>query len=639
MQSALQLALAAGALGVGALASPGVLAAVAPPENRHFPGVIHLAVDASDIDRHIVQVHETLSGVTPDTVLLYPQWLPGVHAPAGPIDRLAGLSITANGAPVSWTRDPVDVFAFHVQAPADATTIDLTFQYLSPTSPRVGRMEMSQSLMIFDWNSAVLYPAGYYAQQIAVEPELTLPPGWHGATALEPTAGTGTHVKYKPVSLDTLVDSPVYAGLYLAQFDLDPGAANPVRLDVFADKPLYLSMRPEQLTAHRALVQQAYRLFGSHHFAHYDFLYSLSDDVVQKGLEHHQSTEVGASPNVFLDWDRTGIAHDLLSHEFVHSWNGKFRRPADLWTANYNVPMQGSLLWVYEGQTQYWGQVLAGRAGLRTHQQALDQLAMTAANCALQTGRRWRPLSDTTVDEILNPRRPMSWRDYQRFEDYYNDGLLIWLDADTLIRQRSHGKHSLDDFARRFFGINDGSIDPVTYTFDDVVAALNAVEPYDWATFLRERVDALDKPAPLDGVSRGGYRLVFTDTPSDYNRAADEQRRRNNQSFSIGLDIDTKDGSIVTVVWDSPAFHASLIEGETILAVNGNPYSPEALADAIRAAKGSSSGIELIVRGEQRYRVVDIDYHDGLRYPHLERDPKQPALLDDIFNARPGSSR
>jgi predicted metalloprotease with PDZ domain len=638
--SARKFALAAGAVAMGPLVLPGALGAVAPPEDRQFPGVIHLAVDASDIDRHIVQVHETLTGVTPDTVLLYPQWLPGVHAPTGPIDRLAGLSITANGAPVPWTRDPVDVFAFHVQVPADAQSIDLTFQYLSPTSPRVGRLEMNQSLMIFDWNAAVLYPAGYYSQQIAVQPELTLPPGWRSATALEQIGGAGAHLQYKPVNLDMLIDSPVYAGLYLAQFDLDPGASAPVRLDIFADKPVFMGVRPDELAAYRALVQQTYRLFGSHHFAHYDFLYSLSDDVMQKGLEHHQSTEVGASPNVFLDWSRTGIEHDLLAHEFVHSWNGKFRRPADLWTANYNVPMQGSLLWVYEGQTQYWGQVLAGRAGLRTRQQALDQLAMTAAGCALQTGRRWRPLSDTTMDEILNPRHPMSWRDYQRFEDYYNDGLLIWLDADTLIRQRSHGKHSLDDFARGFFGIDDGSIEPVTYTFDDVVAALKAVEPYDWATFLRERVDATDKPAPLDGISRGGYRLVFTDTPSDYNRAADDQRRRHNQTFSIGLDIDAREGTIVTVVWDSPAFHANLIEGETILAVNGNPYSGEALTDAIRAAKGSSSPIELIVRGEQRYRVVDLDYHDGLRYPHLERDkPKQPALLDDIFNPRPAPSK
>jgi predicted metalloprotease with PDZ domain len=343
---------------------------------------------------------------------------------------------------------------------------------------------------------------------------------------------------------------------------------------------------------------------------------------------------VGANQNLFTDWDRTAGARDLLPHEFSHSWNGKFRRPADLWTPNFNVPMQGSLLWVYEGQTQYWGQVLAARSGLRTREQALDQLAMTAAYYELQTGRRWRSLEDTTTDEITNPRRPMPWREYQRFEDYYGEGLLIWLDADTLIRERSHGKRSLDDFARRFFGINDGSADALTYTFDDVVAALNAVEPYDWATFLHTRVESVDKPPPLDGLNRGGYRLVYTDVPSDYNRTSDEQRKHNNQSYSIGLDIDNRDGDIAGVVWDSPAFHANLIEGDTLLAVNGNPYSTESLSDAIRSARNSSARIELIVRSGEHYRVVDLDYHEGLRYPHLQRDTAIPSSLDEILSPR-----
>jgi predicted metalloprotease with PDZ domain len=604
------------------------------PQDHAYPGAIHLVVDASDVDRRIVQVHETLTGVTGDTVLLYPQWLPGVHAPQGPIDRLAGLTISAGGTVIPWVRDPVNVYAFHVRVPQGVATIDVNFQYLSPTSPRVGKPEIDESLMIFNWNTAVLYPAGYYAQQIPVQSELTLPPGWKSATALESSWSRGAQIQYKPVDLSTLIDSPVYAGLYMAQFDLDPGAAAPVRLNVFADRPQFLGVRAEQLAQHRALVQQSVRLFGSRHYAHYDFLYSLSEEVVQKGLEHHQSTEVGANPSQFIDWERSASTHDLLSHEFVHSWNGKFRRPADLWTSNFNEPMGNSLLWVYEGQTQYWGQVLAARAGLRTHQQALDQLAMTAAANAAQSGRHWRSLADTTTDEILNPRRPMPWRDYQRFEDYYNEGMLIWLDVDTLIRQHSHGRRSLDDFAHTFFGINDGSIVTVTYTFSELVAALNAIDPFDWSAFLRQRVESVDAPAPLDGLSRGGYRLVFTDTPSDYYRIADDNRRRNNQSFSIGLEIDNRDATIAGVIWDSPAYRANLIEGETILAVNGNPYNNDSLADAIRSAKGSSAPIELIVRDPDRYRVVELEYHDGLRYPHLERDPAQPPLLDDILNPR-----
>jgi predicted metalloprotease with PDZ domain len=625
---------AAAATALWLLGSIRAHAAIEPPQDRAYPGEIHLAVDASDIERRIVQVHETLSGLGPDTVLLFPQWIPGNHAPSGPIDRLAGLTISANGAPIPWTRDPLDVYAFHLQLPAGVSSIDLDFQYLSPTSPKVGRVEIGRNLLILDWNTVVLYPAGYDARRIPVQADLTVPVGWHIGTALDPAGGGAAQTNFAPVSLSLLVDSPVYAGRYFTQLDLDPGASVPVRLNLFAERPELLAVKPEQLAAHRALVQQAYKLFGSRHYAHYDFLYSLSEDVVQKGLEHLQSTEVGANPNLFTDWDHTANVRDLLPHEFAHSWNGKFRRPADLWTPNFNLPMQGSLLWVYEGQTQYWGQVLAARCGLRTHQQALDQLAMTAAYYELESGRHWRSLADTTTDEITNPRRPMSWHDYQRFEDYYAEGSLIWLEADTLIRERSRGKRSLDDFAWRFFGINDGSLETVTYTFEDVVAALNAVEPYDWATFLHQRVDSVGRPPPLEGLSRGGYRLIYTDTPSDYNRLSDEQRKRNNQSFSIGLDIDAKDGSIVTVIWDSPAFRANLIEGDTVLAVNGDPYSTEALSEAIRKAKDSSARIELIVRSGEHYRVVDIDYHEGLRYPRLQRDTAIPSSLDEILTPR-----
>jgi predicted metalloprotease with PDZ domain len=384
-------------------------------------------------------------------------------------------------------------------------------------------------------------------------------------------------------------------------------------------------------------VQQAYKLFGSHHYSHYDFLYSLSDQIQQTGLEHHQSSEDGTDPEGFTEWDKTAYVRDLLPHEFTHSWNGKFRRPADLWTPDYNVPMQDSLLWMYEGQTEYWGLVLAGRSGLRSRQQALDQFALTAAYYDVQTGRQWRALQDTTNDEIINPRRPVSWRDWQRFEDYYGESALFWLDADTLIRERSQGKRSLDDFARAFFGIDDGSFIPVTYTFDDVVKALNAVEPYDWAAFLRQRLDSVGKPPPLDGLRRGGYRLVYTDTPSDYEKTGDEQRKHVNLLYSIGVHIDDsdKDGSVMEVLWGSPAFKAGLTESAQILAINGVAYSADVLQDAIRAAHGTQAPIELIVKTGDRYVIAKIDYHDGLRYPHLERDPATPARLDDIIAARP----
>jgi len=604
------------------------------PEDRPYPGEVRVAVDASDIERKIVRVHESITGLGPDAVLLYPQWLPGNHSPSGAIDRIAGLTFSANGSKLTWVRDPLNVFAFHVPVPAGAQSVEVDFEYLSPTSSKVGRPEISRDILIMDWISTVIYPAGYYTQRIPTLPSLTIPGGWKSATALEPLSTNGAQTSYQRVMFNTLADSPVYAGRYTAQFDLDPGASVPVHLNLFADRPESLVVKPDQLAAHRALIQQAYKLFGSHHYSHYDFLYSLTDEVAQKGLEHHQSTEVGANGDLFTAWDKTAGSRDLLPHEYTHSWNGKFRRPADLWTPNFNVPMQGSLLWVYEGQTQYWGQVLAARSGLRTRQQALDQIALTSAFYEQQSGRQWRALADTTNDEIMNPRRPMPWRDYQRFEDYYNEGAMIWLDADTLIRQLSKGKRSLDDFARAFFGINDGSFVTVTYTFDDIVKALNAVEPYDWSKFLHDRVDSTGKPAFLDGVRRGGYRLVYTESPSEYSKVDEEQRKRNNQSWSVGLAIDSKDSTIINVVWDSPAFKANLTEGDTILAVNGIPYNAEALTDAIKKAKGTSEKIELIVKSDERFKVINIDYHLGPRYPHLERDASAIASLDDILTPR-----
>jgi predicted metalloprotease with PDZ domain len=609
------------------------------PKDHAYAGEIQLAVDATDTGRRIVHVHETLSGIGSDTVLFYPKWLPGTHAPEGPIDRIAGIRMTAKGTPVSWTRDPVDVYAFRVHPKPGTQSIDIDFDYLSPTSAKVGALEISRDLVMVEWNELVLYPAGYFARQIPVQVSLTLPTDFQFASALETASADGARTLFKRTTLETLIDSPVYAGRYASKLDLDPGSAVPVHLDLFADRPELLAVKPEQLEAHRALVRQAYKLFASHHYNHYDFLYSLSDQIQQNGLEHHQSSEDGSDPESFTKWDKAAFVRDLLPHEFTHSWNGKFRRPADLWTPNYNVPMQDSLLWVYEGQTQYWGQVLAARSGLRTRQEALDQLAITAAHYEIQKGRQWRTLQDTTNDEIINPRRPQSWLDWQRFEDYYDEGALIWLDADTWIRERSKGVRSLDDFAHAFFGINDGSFAVVTYTFDDVVKALNAVEPNDWSSFLRQRLDAIGKQVPLDGFRRGGYKLLYTDTPSDYQAATEDQRKRIDLLNSIGIEVDDKDGdkmgTIDQVIWDSPAFKAKLTEGAQILAINGVAYDPDVLKDAIREAHSRQQPIELILKIGDRYMVANLDYHDGLRYPHLVRDTAEPARLDEILSARP----
>lgn len=623
-------------LSFNALASPGPTPApaatpISAPKDIAFPGAMQIAVDATDIDRRIVHVHEAITGLRGETVLLYPQWLPGDHSPDGHIDRLAGLKVSANGSSIAWTRDTIDMFAFHVRIPAGASAVTVDFDYLAPTSGGAG--ETSGDILILEWNSLILYPAGYFTRQIPVQADLTLPPSWQFGTGLETGPVESGVAHFKRTTVETLVDSPIYAGRYSRKIDLDPGSSVPVQMDLFADRPELLEVKSEQVDQYRALVKQAYKLYGSHHYAHYDFLYSLSDKVELNGLEHHQSSEDGMVPTEFTEWDKQPWGRDLLPHEYTHSWNGKFRRPADLWTPNYNVPMRDSLLWVYEGQTQFWGEVLAARAGIWTKEQTLDELAQTAAYFENIPGREWRPLQDTTNFAIINLEHHLSWRSWQRSADYYPEGQLIWLDADSLIRERSQGKRSLNDFARAFFGIHDGSITPVTYTFQDVVTALNAVEPYDWAAFLRERLDRTGKLDPLAGITRGGYKLVFTDKAGDYASNVDSERKRTSLLFSIGLTMDEKDsGSIMEVLWKSPAFEAKLTEGMQIIAVNGAAYSADVLKSAITSAKTVTSPIELIVKNQDLFRVIHIDYHGGLRYPHLERDPAVPARLDDLLS-------
>ena len=620
------------------LASPGPLPAtptapVAAPRDRPYPGVLRLAVDATDLARRIVRVHEVVPVTAGRVTLLYPEWIPGAHAPEGPIDKLAGLVVRANGARLDWTRDDVDMYAFHVEVPRNVAELELEFQYLSPVSSEVGATEISSDIVILEWTSVVLYPAGYYARQIPVEASVTLPEGFGFGCALEPAGGQGARHDFRRTTLETLGDSPLYAGRHHREIDLTPAGSAPVRLQVFADRADELVATDAELSAHRALVTQAYRLYGSHHYDHYDFLFSLSDRVHYAGTEHHQSSEDGLRGNYFTEWDKGVADRSLLAHEYTHSWNGKFRRPADLWTPTYNVPMRNSLLWVYEGQTEYWGDVLTARAGLRTPTEALETLAATAAYYDYMAGREWRTLADTTNDEIINPRRPMSWESWQRFEDYYDESELVWLDVDTLIRERSHNARSLDDFARRFFSINDGSYVPVTYRFDDVVATLNAVEPYDWATFLNHRLYSHERGAPLDGIVRGGYVLSYDDTPNVYTASREAEHKTVELRYSLGLTAE-HDGTIREVLWDSPAFKAGLTSGIQITAIDGAAFDADLLKTVVRLAKDGKEPLHLLVKQNSRYRNVDIDYHGGLRYPHLKRDDKRPALLDSILAPR-----
>ncbi len=617
--------------------------AVPAPVDAPYAGTIALSVDLTNVNDRVLSVHETIPVKSGEITLLYPQWLPGTHSPSNPVGNLAALVVKANGKGVPWVRDRVNMWAFHVDVPKGANTLEVTFQYLAPVKPQQGRI--STKIADLTWNSVLLYPAGYFARRIQFAPELRLPEGWKFAASLEAKSQNGNLLQFKETSLNTLIDSPLYAGINYKRVDLSTGPDNPVYLDVFADQPEQLEITPEELQYHKNLVMQAQKLFNSRHYDRYDFLLSLSDTVGGKGLEHHQSSEDGTRANYFTDWEAGVAGRALLPHEYTHSWNGKFRRPADLWTANFNVPMQNDLLWVYEGLTNYYGNVLTARSGMRTPEQARDVIAQIAASFEISPGRTWRSLEDTTNQPILSSHgsTPENWPSWQRSYDYYPESDLIWLDADTKIRELSNSQKSLDDFAKLFFGIDNGSYVTATYTFEDLVKALNTVQSYDWTEFFRTRVYQVNPQVPEDGITRGGYRLVYNDTEPEWMKHMDRSR---GTSFATSLgftvkgeggpdDGDDRDsvGSITEVWWDSPAFKAGMTPEMELQAVNDRAFSISSLRQAILAAEKTNAPIKLLLKRHKEFITLTVDYHAGLRYPHLDRVEATPDRLDAILAA------
>jgi predicted metalloprotease with PDZ domain len=592
------------------------------------PGVITLLVDASDVTRGIFHITETIPVAAAGRLtLLYPEWIPGNHAPRGDMSKIAGFKFSAGGKPLAWKRDPVEIYALHLDVPAGVDSVQAEFQYLAPTETAQGRVVATPDMLNLQWFAVSLYPAGHYVRQITIDASVKYPEGWKAATALDVATQDGATVRYQPVSYETLVDSPVFAGAHTRTESLAPG----VRLNIVADRPDQLAATEEQLVLHRNLVTQALKVFGAQHYDHYDFLFALSSRQGAIGVEHQRSSENGVDPAYFTDWKNSLTDHDLLPHEYTHSWNGKYRRPADLWTPDYRTPMQDTLLWVYEGQTQFWGYVLAARSGLMSKQETLDSLASVAAAYDNRAGRTWRPLTDTTHDPIIAARRAKAWSSWQRGEDYYSEGQLIWLEVDSLLRELSGGARSLDDFAKAFFGVNDRDWGQLTYTFDDVVKTLNQVQPHDWAAFLRARVEVVTEHPPLNWITRGGYRLVYTDTPTDWTKASEKKRKVTDLSYSIGLTLGAE-GAISGVMWDGPAFKVGLTSGTKLIAVNGRALDNDQLKAAIKAKKPLS----LLVRTGDLFRTVELNYDGGLRYPKLERIPDSTAnSLDALLTARP----
>lgn len=619
------------------------------PRDIAYPGTITLHVDATDLDRRIFRMRETIPVKAGPLTLYYPQWIPGHHAPTGAIEALAGLTIHAKGdgnastTRLDWTRDPLDVYAFNVSVPRGTTQLELEFQFASPTLSTQAGALMTPDILGVHWEKLLLYPAGHYSNRIPFAPRLTVPKDWQVASALDierrESGQAADSIRFRTTFLETLVDSPLFAGNRYKRVDLDADATNarpgvPVRLNLFADSSAELDITPEQLAPHRKLIQETDALFNSRHFDRYEFLLAISANFATGGLEHHRSSNNSVRSGYFKEWDKTVAGRFLLPHEYVHSWVGKFRRPADLTTPNLNTPMQDSLVWVYEGMTEYYGQVLTARSGLWTEDETRSAIAMHAANLQeCRQGRVWRNLQDTTNQPIITLRRPLSWVSWQRSEDYYREGALVWLDVDTKLRELTDNQRSLDDFSRAFYGINGGSYVPLTYTFDDVVKSLNSIAPFDWANFLRSRLQSTDPGAPLEGLERSGWKLVYKGEPSDFYKRAEAQSEATDLSYSIGATLN-KDTQFTDIVWDSPAFKAGLASGTTLVAVNGRAYQPDVLRQAVNDTRKEGRSLELLVKTLDRYRTVTITYRGGLRYPHLERIEGRPDRLAEILKPR-----
>ncbi|HEX7873570.1 MAG TPA: peptidase M61 [Sphingobium sp.] len=612
-----------------ALTDPDSFPAIPATQDKPWPGgTIMIDVDATDTVRRIVRVRETIPVMRPGPlVLMAPQWIPGHHAPRGEIEKMAGLRFTADERVLGWRRDPVNVYAFHLTVPDGAKSVVAEFQYLAATQPDQGRVKIGAAVMNLQWDNLSLYPAGYAARRIAVQAHVTYPARWRDATALRGTRSDDS-VTYAATDYETLMDSPVFAGPFAASYDLGQN----IRLNIVADSAAELKASRDQIDRHRKLASEASALFGFHPFDHYDFLFAISDEMGRIGLEHHRSSENAVGLGYFTRWNDGPGDRSLLPHELVHSWNGKYRRPAGLVTPDYATPMRGQLLWLYEGQTQLWGYVLAARSGLYTKDQALDAIATIAARLDAGEGRQWRPLADTTGDPIIAARRPKAWPDWQRSEDYYNEGLMIWLEADAIIQRGTDGKRGLDDFARAFFAGREGDWAVSPYSRADAITALNQIFPYDWAGFFAARVDSIQPEVTKAGLDMGGYTLGWGDSPGPAVRQRESDSRLVDQSFGVGLVV-RDDGTVTTVRWDSAAFKGGFRIGDRIVSVNGVEYSRQRFLDMLRSAVNGGR-IELIVREGKAVRTIALAYSDGIRYPRLQNTGEGEGSLDRLLKPR-----
>ena len=598
---------------------------------------IQLSVDLTDAPRRILHAVETMPVAAGPLTVVYPKWIPGEHGPTGPIENLAGFFITANGKPIKWERDKVDMYAFHLTVPDGVTKLDMKMDFLasSAQSGFSAAGSTSANLALLSWNTVLLYPDGADASAVMLKPSVTVPDGWKLGTSLEKSGkAEGNTTAFKTMSLETLIDSPVLAGRYFREVALATDVTPKHYLDMAADGPEELELSQAHIDEFDKLVREAGALYKSHHYGSYHFLVTLSDEVAHFGLEHHQSSDDRVPAKTFIEDQNFTLAGLLLPHEFTHSWNGKYRRPAGLATSNYQKPMEGDLLWVYEGLTEYLGDVLAARSGIWTAQQYKERLATIAAEYDNRPGRTWRDIQDTATAAQTFYSVGSGWDNWRLNVDYYDEGELVWLDVDTTIRSMTKGKKSLNDFVAKFHGLG-GDTEPkvVPYTFDDVVAGLNTVVANDWASFLRTRLDSNEYHAPLGGLAGGGYRLTYADKPNPWSSMEEMQSGTIDFWYSLGLHAGSN-GTVSDVLKGGVADKAGLGPGMKIIAVNGRAFTPALLRQAIRDGRGSGPNIEVIVENTAYYKVLSFDYHGGERYPVLKRVEGAPDRLDEILKAQ-----
>ena len=619
-----------------ALAAP--LSCVAAENTGPAPGPVVLAVSLPDPGQKLLYVHEVMPVTPGPLTLYYPKWIPGDHSPDGPISDVMGLEFSANGKRIAWQRDALDRFTFHLVVPQGVQQLDINFQF--PSSDRV-----TGNLIDLTWDHVSLYRAEFPTKDQMFKPSLSVPSDWHYGTALQTEKRDGQRIDFKPVPFNTLVDSPVIAGKYFREIDLTPTGSSVHRyLDMVGDSAAAIAITDPQSAGFHHLIEQAHALFHSHHYDSYHLLLTLSDHTAKGGLEHHQSSDDKArgGSKMFADPAHFMLDGSLLPHEYTHSWNGKFMRPAGLWRPDFEQPEKPKLLWVYEGLTVYLGDTLAARSGLWSPETWRDALAYRAAVMEHRTGRGWRPLIDTTI--AVDYGAPEAWANWRRQNDFYREGELLWLAVDMKIRDLSHGKRDIDDFARAFFGVDNGSFVTHTYDFDDVAKALDKVQPYDWATFLHTWVDGTGDQVPLlSGIEASGWKLIYTDKPSAYESALENvgmgelEGHGINAMFSVGMFLST-DGRVEDVLWQGPSFKAGLAPGMKLVSVDGHGWSAQVLHDAIAAAQKNKQPLQIQARNDGAVKTYTVHYDGGLKYPHLVREQGKPDYLKSLLAPKPVGS-